>query len=96
MLLLSYDSILTRLVQRVPDCDLVLVHDDDLARIGKNCDSDVSTHLPVTYHIQTFSCLSAVTGNPSIRYGDTTLPKVPTRNTAGSVWRVTVKFAMLH
>lgn len=28
--------------QRVPDCDMVLVHDDDLARIHEVCDSNVS------------------------------------------------------
>ena len=36
--------VLTWAIQRVPDCDMVLVHDDDLARISEICNCNVSRH----------------------------------------------------
>ena len=38
-----FTLILTWTVQRAPDCDMVLVHDDDLARILQAGDGNVST-----------------------------------------------------
>lgn len=37
-------SSLTSTDQRAPGCDMVLVHDDDLARIIEICDDTVSQH----------------------------------------------------
>jgi len=47
--------VLTCLTQRVPECDMVLVHDDSLAQIGEICTSNVvSTHFPFTYSLFTY------------------------------------------
>ena len=55
MLFLPQAPVLTRLTQRVPECDMVLVHDDSLAQIGEICTSTVvSTHLPSTYRLLTY------------------------------------------
>ena len=55
MLLLPQAPVLTRLTQRVPECDMVLVHDDSLVQIGEICTSTVvSTHLPSTYRPLTY------------------------------------------
>jgi hypothetical protein len=35
---------LLRISQRAPDCDMVLVHDNDLARLSEIHDNNVSRH----------------------------------------------------
>jgi hypothetical protein len=35
-------------MQRAPDCDMVIVHDDDLARIARSRDSEVSGYLYIS------------------------------------------------
>jgi len=56
MLLLPSAPVLTWLTQRVPECDMVLVHDDSLAQIGEMFTSNVvSTYLPFTYRL--LACL---------------------------------------
>jgi len=47
--------------QRMPECNMVLVHDEDLARISGICDIDVSNH----YIIHCIVLLTSIgTGNP--------------------------------
>ncbi|KAI0248894.1 hypothetical protein BJV78DRAFT_1232297 [Lactifluus subvellereus] len=58
---------------RAPDCDMVLVHDDDLERIEGIGDGTVSRHLIVNYIV---FFMFTVTGNPSTEYGDGLLPDV--------------------
>lgn len=72
--------ILTLPAQRMPECDMALVHDDDLAQINGIC-NNVSTH----FH-WLFPHPSLVVGNPgpSIRCSDTPR-EAPTKNTADSV-----------
>lgn len=43
----SCAPVLTWLTQRVPESDMVLIHDDDLARIHELCNSNVSVKSPL-------------------------------------------------
>ena len=40
-----FEHVVTGTAQKAPECDTVLVHDDDLARIRESCGSEVSMHL---------------------------------------------------
>jgi len=70
--------------QRSPDCDMVLVHDNDLARIGGVLDSHVSIHIHLIFSFVA-SFLSAVTGVAPIRWNNTSSPQVPAENTANDI-----------
>jgi hypothetical protein len=39
-----FEHVVTGTAQKAPECDRVLVHDDDLARIREFCGSEVSMH----------------------------------------------------
>jgi hypothetical protein len=65
--------------QRAPDCDMFLIHDDDLKLIGT-----VSGYLTSSYSV--LIPRSAVAGSPSTRHGDGSPPEVQDRDTLGSVW----------
>ena len=68
----------------MPDCDMFLIHDDDLNRIDGIGDGTVSV-----YSISSYSVLitqSAVTGNPPTRRNDGSSPEVQHRDTYGSMW----------
>jgi len=60
--------LIDHIAERIPDCDLILVHDDDLARIDGIHDRDASVH-PISYMCSLTD--TWVTGNPPIECGDT-------------------------
>jgi hypothetical protein len=60
-------------MQRAPDCDMVIVHDDDLARIARSRDGEVSG----IFVYQSCVLIYAVIGNPSARYTQDLPPNVP-------------------
>jgi hypothetical protein len=70
-------------LQRAPECDMVLVHDDDLALVSRTFDDDVSEAYALV--LSSRQCLvvsaSTVTGNLSIRCGETLPRKIQRRDT---------------
>jgi len=70
-------------MQRAPDCDMVLVHDDDLLRIDNFGDNKVDKQSHVIYF---YVLIYSVTGKPSSRRTDGSPQKIPAGDTAGPVW----------
>jgi len=60
---------------------MVLVHDDDLARVAKSRESDVSEHLYVSSVL-----IFSVTGDFPVRNADGLSPKDTARDTADQMW----------
>jgi hypothetical protein len=69
----AYALLLTWAAQRAPDCDMVLVHDDDLARVDGICDTNVCRHW---YLSSIIPVISTVTGNPPTGCSEESPPKV--------------------
>ena len=83
MLLLACAPVLIWLTQRMPECDMALVHDDSLAQIGDICTGNlVSTHFP---SIQSFHLSLGTRIRRTTRYGDKFDPKLPTRSSSDSL-----------
>ena len=61
-------------MQRAPDCDMFLIHDDDLKSIDGLGDGTVSQYLISSYSV--LIPWLTVTGSPSTRYGDGSSPEV--------------------
>lgn len=62
-----------RAMQQTSDCDMVLVHDDDLMTINGVGDGTVSELLNRNYAVL---LMLAVAGNPRTRYDDGPPPEV--------------------
>jgi len=62
--------ILTSALQKAPDCDMILVHDHDLEKIGGIGVGTVSKHLVVHLVSNYIVFMSAVVENLSARLGD--------------------------
>ena len=70
-------------MQKAPDCDMVVVHDDDLLMIdGLGC-STVSGLLNGKYDVL---LIQAVLGNPQTRHDDGSPPEVQHRDKQSFVW----------
>ena len=70
-------------MQQASDCDMVLVHDDDLTKIDGLGHDSVSGLLNSSYIIL---LMSAVSGNPRTRRDDGSPAKVQHGDTQSSVW----------
>jgi len=78
-----YRMLIIGLTQRACDCDLVLVHDDDLERIDGISEGSVSGHLIINYIVL---LMLAVTRIPRIRSGDGPPPRFRHRDTKSLLW----------
>jgi hypothetical protein len=70
-------------MQRAYDCDLVLVHDDDLERINGISEGSVSGHLIIKYMLLP---MFAVTRISRTRSGDGSPPGFRHRDTYSLLW----------